>query len=201
MRAREVGPGVWAAAGGVTTDGTTRADRSAAQAMAPWRARQFLGGRALLRSLLAEVVPPVAGADLVPGPNGKPVLAGWPDVGVSISHDEEYVAVGVAAGRRVGVDVQTPPDPVPASMLRRCARRHLDELAVLPPRRRDRVFTEIWAVQEACVKVDGSGIGGRPWRIDVPPDEDEGDWRGVRWRKLPDLADPPVACAWDGGDR
>ncbi|WBB78724.1 4'-phosphopantetheinyl transferase superfamily protein [Micromonospora sp. WMMD882] len=198
MRAREVHPQVWVAVGAETVDEpVTPADRLAARGTPPWRTRQLLGGRALLRALLARVAPAAADAPLVAAGNGKPVLAGWPRLGVNLSHDGGHVAVCVATDRRVGVDVQTPPEPVSEPLLRRCAARHLTGLARLPERQRARAFAEIWTVQEACVKVDGAGIGGLPWTIDVPPDADTGRWHGRRWHKVRDLADVPVACAWD----
>ncbi|WFE41160.1 4'-phosphopantetheinyl transferase superfamily protein [Micromonospora sp. WMMD998] len=226
MRTREIVSGVWVAVGiepasrrtpfGVATTGpgrpdaagptstgavglgaVTPADRLAARGAPPWRARQILAGRALLRALLARVAPEAVDARVVASGNGKPALVGWPRLGVSVSHDGGRLAVGVASGRRIGVDVQAPPDPVAEPLLRRCAAPHLDRLAQLPRRQRDTAFAEIWTVQEACVKVDGSGIGGLPWTIDVPPDTDTGRWRGRRWQKVRGLTDLPVACAWD----
>lgn len=211
MRVREIAPGVWAASGtpgteGGTsrtndgapcTDGVTAADRAAAHGAPPWRVQQLLSGRALLRALLSQVLPEAATARVLAGPNGKPFLDGWPRIGISVSHDEEHLAVCVAADRRVGVDVQVPPDRVGARLLRRCAHRHLDGLTRLPSPRRDTVFAEIWTVQEACVKAEGSGIGGLPWTIDVAPHADRGSWQGLQWRKVRDLADAPMACAWD----
>ncbi|GHH45296.1 4'-phosphopantetheinyl transferase family protein [Streptomyces candidus] len=201
MRVREIGPAVWAASGTPRTEEVTAADRIAVRGAAPWRAQQLLGGRALLRALLSQVLPQAAGAPVVAGPNGKPFLHGRPRLGISISHDDEHLAVCVGADRRVGVDIQLPPDRVGARLLRRCARGHLEALAGLSPRRRDTVFAEIWTVQEACVKADGSGIGGLPWTIDVPPHADRGSWQGLQWRKVRGLADAPMACAWDEESR
>ncbi|MFJ8593537.1 4'-phosphopantetheinyl transferase family protein [Streptomyces sp. NPDC093598] len=197
MKVREIGPGVWAAVSSACAGPLTPADRAAARGAPPWRARQLLGGRALLRALLTRVAPQAADATLIADGNGKPALDRWPGVGISISHDETYTAVSVASGRRVGIDIQVPPRQVAPSLLRRCAARYADRLDRLPPSVRSTVFTEIWTVQEACVKTTGSGIGGRPWRIDVPPDTDAGSWRGLRWHKVRDLADVPVACAWE----
>ncbi|MFD8232898.1 4'-phosphopantetheinyl transferase family protein [Streptomyces sp. NPDC059696] len=197
MNVLEIGPGVWAATGEASTGRLTPADHAAARGRPAWRSRQLLRGRALLRELLAEVAPDGAGARIVAGHNGKPVLAGPARPGISISHDGEHTVVAVAPGRRVGVDVQMPPHHVGHAMVRRCAAPYTHHLFGLPEPLRHTVFTEIWTVQEACVKTDGTGIGGRPWSIDVPPHLDHGDWRGLRWRKVRDLTDVPVACAWE----
>lgn len=196
MNVREIGPGVWAAVGDVSTARVTPADRAAARGAPPCRVRQLLAGRALLRTLLAQVAPRAAAAPVIASRNGKPALQGWPHLGISISHDETYTAVSAADGHRVGIDIQVPPPHVGRSLLRRCAGGHTDRLDGLRESERNTLFTEIWTVQEACVKSDGSGIGGLPWTIDVPPHIDDGTWRGVRWHKVRGLADVPVACAW-----
>ncbi|WP_439945757.1 4'-phosphopantetheinyl transferase family protein [Streptomyces sp. BBFR109] len=197
MRVLEIVSGVWTAAGTASADRLTPADLAAARGRPAWRAHETLAGRALLRALLAEVAPAAAGEPVVAGPNGKPVLAGPGRPGVSVSHDGEHTVVAVAPGRRVGVDVQVPPPHVGRAMVRRCAAPYADRLYRMPAPLRHTVFTEIWTVQEACVKTDGTGIGGRPWSIDVPPHLDRGDWRNLRWRKVRDLIDVPVACAWE----
>ncbi|MFJ3440719.1 4'-phosphopantetheinyl transferase family protein [Streptomyces sp. NPDC086081] len=197
MRVLEAGPGVWVATGEAPAGRLTPADLATARGLPAWRAREVLAGRALLRGLLARVAPDAAAEPVVPGPNGKPLLAGRPRPGISISHDGEHTVVAVAPGRRVGVDVQVPPRHVGHAMVRRCAAPYATHLARMPEPLRHTVFTEIWTVQEACVKTEGTGIGGRPWSIDVPPHLDQGDWRGLRWRKVRDLIDVPVACAWE----
>ncbi|MDT0390848.1 4'-phosphopantetheinyl transferase family protein [Streptomyces dubilierae] len=197
MKVLETGPGVWVATGEAASGRLTPADLATARGRPAWRARQILAGRALLRDLLAEVAPGDAGEPVVAGHNGKPVLAGRCRTGVSISHDGDHTVVAVAPGRRVGVDVQVPPPHVGDSMVRRCAARYTTHLHRLPETLRHTAFTEIWTVQEACVKAEGTGIGGLPWTIDVPPYLDHGDWRALRWRKVRELIDVPVACAWE----
>ncbi|MFF8638195.1 4'-phosphopantetheinyl transferase family protein [Streptomyces pilosus] len=197
MSVLEISRGVWVATGGAPAGRLTPGDLSAARGRPAWRAHQILRGRALLRGLLAEVAPGSAAEPVVAGHNGKPVLAGRSRPGISISHDGEHTVVAVAYGRRVGVDVQVPPGRVGPSMVRRCAAPYANRLYRMPAHLRHTVFTEIWTVQEACVKTDGSGIGGCPWSIDVPPHLDHGDWRGLCWRKVRDLIDVPVACAWE----
>jgi 4'-phosphopantetheinyl transferase len=172
------------------------ADAEGAAPLAPWRAREFLAARALLRSVLAELEPAAHGARIATRPGGQPFLPQWPQLAVSLSHDGTLV--GAAAGRcaRVGVDVQAPPAATHPGLLRRCLREHLRLLDPLDARARADVLARVWSVQEACVKADGTGIAGRPWAIDVPPGGRTGRWNDITWLSLPDLWPAPAAVAW-----
>jgi 4'-phosphopantetheinyl transferase len=169
------------------------ADVRAARAMPAWRAREFLAGRSALRDLLAQVRPAAAAAPVVPGGNGKPLLAGHSDIGINVSHDSGHVAACVAIGRMVGVDVQSPPERLSSAMVRRCAA----DLSALPEVDQPVEFAWIWTAQEACVKVTGAGVSGRPWSIGVRPGARGGTWRAVRWRGLRELSGVPLSCAWE----
>jgi 4'-phosphopantetheinyl transferase len=159
------------------------------------RAAEFLAGRSLLRSLLRQTIG-CAAAPIEPDSRGRPVLVGVPRVGVSISHDERFVAACVGRQAKVGVDVQTPPDDVEEPMLRRVLRGQADRLTGSPPVRRAREFTWVWTVQEAVVKARGLGLAGRPWAIDVPLGADGGEWEGYRWVSLRGHSRIPVSCAF-----
>lgn len=172
-------------------------DLRAGAGMPTWRAREFLAGRALLRWLLAEVAPEAAAAPVRAGRNGKPYLHGWTGVGITVAHDGDVIAAGVAPGRALGVDVQRPPEHPADGVIRRCLRGHAGELLPLPAADRAREFAWVWTAQEACVKAEGSGLSGSPWTIDIPPRQDGGVWRGFRWRSLRDLSDIPLSCAWE----
>ncbi|MYS21919.1 4'-phosphopantetheinyl transferase superfamily protein [Streptomyces sp. SID4948] len=161
-----------------------------------WRQRETLAGRGLLRALLAELLPWAAAAPIVRDGAGRPALAGLPEVGISLSHDGGTVAAAVAPGRRVGVDVQLPPDEVSDGMLRRCLHERAGQVAALPPAARLHEFAWIWSVQEACVKAEGTGIAGRPWAIDVPVRPRHGRWRDLTWMSLRDRTSTPVSCAF-----
>jgi 4'-phosphopantetheinyl transferase len=194
----EVADGVWAAAGYRTAPSRHPGDLAATAGSAPWRQRQRLAARGVLRALLARVAPEAAEADLVAAPDAKPVLAGFPDLGVSLSHDGGFVAAAVAPGRRVGVDVAVPRHPPSERMLRRCLREHAARLDGLPPAERAVELAWVWSVQEACVKADGTGIGGRPWAIDVPPRPETGRACGLDWVALRGRTEVPVSCAFGG---
>lgn len=168
-------------------------DRKAAASMPAWRTGEFLAGRSALRDLLAAVSPQAAAASVAIGANGKPALAGHPGIGINVSHDGGHVAACVAMGRSVGVDVQCPPERLSRAMIRRCAA----ELSTLPETDQPLEFAWIWTAQEACVKVTGAGVSGRPWSIDVRPGARHGAWRTVRWRCLRELSGIPLSCAWE----
>ncbi|WP_411104862.1 4'-phosphopantetheinyl transferase family protein [Streptomyces sp. cmx-4-9] len=181
-------------------------EQRAAAAMAPWRAREHLAGRALLRTLLARLLGEAdARGPVVPEPAGRPRLPGSPRTGVSISHSGPYAAAAVGIGLDVGVDVQVPCPPS-AGMLRRCCPPHTAaRLTSLPPGAAARAFARVWTVQEACVKARGTGLPGAPWRIRADLDAPAGSWGRLRWSRLtvpaPPAAEvPAVACAFGPAD-
>ncbi|WIM99848.1 4'-phosphopantetheinyl transferase superfamily protein [Actinoplanes oblitus] len=191
----EVGAGVWVTAGPYPPGPDLPLDRAAAYGLAGARAAEFLAGRRALRALLRAVLPDAADTPIVSTGRGRPTLAGRPATGVSVSHDAGTVAVAAAVNRRVGVDVQHPPDTVAAGLLRRCLGPRATLLAGLPPADAAREFAWVWTVQEACVKADGTGLAGRPWAVEVPPYPRAGQWRGYRWRSLREVSDVPLAVA------
>jgi 4'-phosphopantetheinyl transferase len=152
----------------------------------------------VLRDLLSTVAPAAADAELVVTAGGKPALAGWPEIGVSVSHDGDAVAAAVAVNGVVGVDVQLPSERISDRVLRRCLRERASELETLPPAQRATELAWVWSVQEACVKADGSGMSGRPWAIDVPIRPRSGRWGRLRWLALRDHVETPVSCAFGG---
>jgi 4'-phosphopantetheinyl transferase len=159
--------------------------RSAA-AMAAWRSREHLAGRALLRLLLAEVTGEQdARAPVIPEPAGRPRLPGSPRTGVSISHSGPYAAAAVGVGLDVGVDVQMPRPPSPAMVRRCCSPETALRLAPLSPERAAAAFARIWTVQEACVKARGTGLSGAPWLVRAEPDGQAGTWETLLWRRSP----------------
>ena len=162
----------------------------------PWRRRERLSGRGVLRALLRQVVPDAAGAEVLSSANGRPALAGFPEVGVSVSHDAGVAAAAVAVGRGVGIDVQRPRTPLSERMIRRCLRERARDLDGLPMAERAVELAWVWSVQEACVKAEGTGIGGKPWAIDVPVRPRDGRAGTLKWVALREQTDVPVSCAF-----
>jgi 4'-phosphopantetheinyl transferase len=204
----EIAAGVVAAvrstADALAAGGASRADEAAAAALPAWRVPEYLACRGLLRRLLADMVgADAAGAELRARPAGQPYLAGYPGVGISVSHTGGTVAAAVGVGHPVGVDVQAP-TTLSAGLIARCCTPDVaDVLAALPPARRDVEFAAIWAVQEACVKAAGTGMSGAPWRIPVGYGQATGAWGAYEWRALRGPGLPPAACAYaaEGADR
>lgn len=196
----EVTDGVWVLCRSDRTAADTaephRDDLARAESLPSWRAERFLAGRATLRRLLREVRPVLADTAVRPDARGRPCLAGHPDVGVSISHDGGLSAAAVAPGRRVGVDVQLPPDEPFEGMLRRCLRGHAAQLEKLPAPERARELALVWTVQESFVKAAGTGLAGRPWAISVTPGRSHGRWGRYRWASLRDGSPIPLSCAF-----
>ncbi|MYT75250.1 MULTISPECIES: 4-phosphopantetheinyl transferase [unclassified Streptomyces] len=175
-------------------------DRAVAAALPRRRTAEFLAGRALLRHLLRLTVPERASTPIRADAKGRPVLDGDPDTGISVSHDGPAIAVAVARGRRVGVDVQLPVTDVPDSLLRRCLGRHTEDVMPLCERRRGVELAWVWTAQEACVKAAGTGLAGSPWSINIPPGSRAGRWDGYRWISLRDRSPTPLSCAFSLSD-
>lgn len=209
----QVAEAVWAgfaASGWALRHGhPTEADRRAGSALPPWRAREHLASRALLRLLLATAPTlacrRAATADLAAEPGGRPYLRDHPWVGVSLSHAGDHVAAAVAVGRRVGVDVEAAIEPSAAMLRRCCDAAAVARLERLPRQARAAEFTAMWSAMEACVKATGDGLSGAPWRVRVSPAQRSGRWdagsRGeVRWVTLR-AGRPAVSCAFLAGGR
>jgi 4'-phosphopantetheinyl transferase len=192
-----IAPAVWATTRPYAVpDEPLSQDLAHTAGMAAWRATEFLAGRALLRDLLRQLLPDAADAPIVASGNGKPELLGWPTIGINVSHDGMRVAACVAIDRAVGIDVQQPWTGSGLAMIRRCAHRHIEELAALAGRARAVELAWIWSAQEACVKAAGTGLSGQPWVIEVPPRSRSGCWREFSWRSLRERCEMPLSCAW-----
>ncbi|HYU86570.1 MAG TPA: 4'-phosphopantetheinyl transferase superfamily protein [Kribbellaceae bacterium] len=175
------------------------ADRRAAGRLPAWRAREHLAARALLRRLLSDVVGPDAAAEpLAVRDTGQPYLPRRPDLAVSLSHTDGWVAAAAGVGVDVGVGVDAQmPFPVSDGIVRRCCTASARAMfATLAPLDRALELAWIWSVQEACVKATGEGLAGRPWRIPVEVGQRTGRWQRVRWVALRDRFELPVSCAY-----
>lgn len=198
-RAVPVGGGVVAAVCPIVVlhdEAAHPADLATAVGLPASRRAEHLAARALLRWLVAEVAG--AGAATSPlraRPGGQPYLAGRPDLAVSISHTEGWVAAAVRPDGAVGIDAQRPVAVADRLLRRCCTPSARAALSGLPDAARDVEFAWIWTVQEACVKASGAGVAGRPWTIPVEVGQREGRWGALHWRALRDLCPIPVGCA------
>lgn len=94
---------------------------------------------------------------------GKPMLAGTPDadgVEFNVSHSDDLVVLGIARGRRVGVDVELMRNDLPHRDMaeRFFSGSELESLRSQPPDGQMEHFFEIWARKEAYVKGRGQGF-------------------------------------------
>lgn len=161
------------------------------------RQLESLGARTLLRWLLRSVDRALFALPIVTDPSGRPRLEGGPrDVGISLSHDNGHLAAAVSDASQVGVDVQQPLESPDDRLLRRCLNEHAARALLLEPEQRMRLQAEVWTVQEACVKAEGTGLSGSPWTIDVQPGDQQGRWRDYSWRALHHNFPVPAAVAW-----
>ena len=89
------------------------------------------------------------------GEHGKPSIAGHPEIFFNLSHCREAVACAVSS-RPVGIDVES------VGRYRESVARYAmndDELSqILSADRPDVVFTRLWTMKEALLKLTGDGI-------------------------------------------
>ncbi|WP_267241972.1 4'-phosphopantetheinyl transferase family protein [Streptomyces sp. PR69] len=182
----------WAAAPGVPAKELSGADwaryRSAREPAV--RGRLF-GSRLLARhAVAAAAAADPARAELVRGEGGRPAVRAPAGFDVSISHTGDLLVVGVARGRRIGVDTEERDRPLSMPLLpeKFCHPEELARLARLPAEARNRALVHRWTLKEAYAKALGVGLrldlSGVPF---VVCGAAHGD--GLRWRS-------PAAPGW-----
>lgn len=135
----------------------------AARLRDPAARRRWAAARGLLRGILADYAGvPARTLRFHRSAGGKPELVGAGGLAFSLSHSGELVAVAVARGVPVGVDVErVRPHPLREGVLRRCfSARERRTLERLPLAVRPRAFLLGWTRKEAYAKAVGSGV----WR-------------------------------------
>ncbi|WP_298955641.1 4'-phosphopantetheinyl transferase superfamily protein [uncultured Methylobacterium sp.] len=174
--------------------------------IARYRQPQDRFEREAAHGLLRHLAAPLLGrepADLVLARDGRgrPFLPEAGDLDLNLSHGGGWVAVALARGGRVGIDVEGATRPVDWDALARHF-LHPDELAVfraLPAPRRPGHALDLWTLKEACLKASGEGLAVHPpsvrlmpagagWRLDRP-----GLALRATVRTLPDAARLAVA--------
>lgn len=161
----------WASSGEVATIGPMLHEVESSNSLPRWRARRRRGGHALLGSLLVDCTGMVEDALAVRRtPRGKPLLADYPGIGISVSYTTRAVAAAVFVGGAVGVDIECPDGPASQERLWR------------------------WTVLEALTKTTGEGLAARPWTW--PVSGDHGTLGGVTWESLRGCSRIPMSVAW-----
>lgn len=91
--------------------------------------------------------------------NGKPFLADYPGIYISLSHSGPYAACAVADGP-VGIDVEA---RRPRRSFERVVQKlHPQERAALEQAEgadRETLFYNLWVLKESFIKADGRGLG------------------------------------------
>ena len=160
-----------AARGLLTAEEEARARRLVA---APVR-RGFIGGRWLVRSVLAALTgAEPRSLELQAGAHGKLFLAGHERDGpcFNLSHSGGLAAMALVRDRRVGIDIEAK-RPLTDSVL--MARRILGpreraRFEALPESARENALLAAWTRKEAVLKALGTGIAGSLRSIEMVAD-------------------------------
>ncbi|MFD9407923.1 4'-phosphopantetheinyl transferase family protein [Streptomyces sp. NPDC059989] len=164
------------------------AEQRVVRALPAWRQAEWAAGRLLAKQLVGEAVgAPAPDVEILPREDGSPcVVVGGspvPALNVSISHTAHHVAAALAP-EPVGVDLC---EAVSAAAVRRVADHVLSpgELSLVGTDRPE-VLAGAWALKEAAVKADRSGIFGAAARriviLGLRPPVLGGRRRAMVWR-------------------
>lgn len=125
-----------------------------------------LVARALVRTTLSAVAPlPPEAWRFTTSAEGRPELAPGSSplpLRFNLAHTDGLVAVAVALGRDVGVDVEAHDRPTPVLEIagRQFDAREFGVLATLPENERPTAFFRLWTLKEAYLKARGLGLPG-----------------------------------------
>lgn len=135
--------------------------------------RQFVCGRHLLRRILGKNLG-VEATELAFEfePHGKPFLrlpAGNHSLQFNLSHSGGLVAIAMAYGRKIGIDIEKiqPLSNVQELEKSIFSKHELVELHSLPPSFRLMAFYHAWTRKEAYLKATGDGLTGDFQSVEV----------------------------------
>lgn len=160
--------------------------------------RRSVIGHGLLRQLLGQCLGEAPGElRFELGEFGKPALAGPGTANragphFNISHAGDWILIGLAADRPIGVDVERMREEVACDRLaeRFFSRPEREALASLPPALRRAAFFACWTRKEAYLKARGDGLTLALDRFDVSL------MPGAEPRLLATRHDPADAGRW-----
>lgn len=136
----------------------------------PHRQRQFLIGRALLRSALAPLVQRhPAEITLIDRSGLGPVLIGDSQTGFSLSHSGPWIGCVVCADVALGLDIErrTIPREFAALAEQICDADTAQQLASLPSAAQAEFFYAVWSRREARIKLRSNARVGFDQQMDV----------------------------------
>ena len=122
--------------------------------------------RGMQREVLSSYLPGASPRELrfVAGATGRPALAPPFDASglvFNLAHTRGLVALAVARGATLGVDVEVYEKKVPLEVARRFfSGVEADTLQALPDDAQPRRFLRLWTLKEAYLKAIGTGIAG-----------------------------------------
>lgn len=100
--------------------------------------------------------------------HGPPRVTAAPWLSVSVTHSSGQVGVAVAAGARVGLDIEQLGAPLQAALIRRvCSVPERKQLAAARPATASADFARIWCRKESLLKAYGVGLSVPPAAVDV----------------------------------
>jgi 4'-phosphopantetheinyl transferase len=142
-------------------------------------------------------------------PGGRPVLEpphGDPPLRFSLSHTDGLVAVALARGGEVGVDVERLDERLELASLAGSifSPAELRAFVAAPPHAAARHVLQVWTAKEAVLKTAGVGLARAPETVSIrlhPPGVSSaaplpvtGDW-SLHWRALPRHTLCVAACS------
>ena len=159
----------------------------------------FVVTRALVRAVLSQHGPSAPDAwRFVTNAHGCPSVvdtqAGAPRLEFNVSHTGGLVALAVARGHRVGIDVEDARRVVREDLAGRFfAPAEVADLRGLPAAEQPRVFFDYWTLKEAYLKARGIGIGLPLAEITILADDDPQTLAGppTHFALGPGVADQP----------
>jgi 4'-phosphopantetheinyl transferase len=126
--------------------------------------RQHLLARGMQREVLSAYLPGTTPRELkfVSGATGRPALAPPFDASglvFNLAHTRGLVALAVARGAPLGIDVEIYEKKVPLEVARRYfSPAEVDALEALPGDAQPRRFLRLWTLKESYLKAVGAGI-------------------------------------------
>jgi len=151
------------------------------------RRAQFLAARWQARRLLAQAAGGTPTEWMLDAPNdAPPLVAGRPDLFLSISHSGERTACALAT-QAIGLDLEQPRRrrDIQGLVALCCTPREQAMFAGLPENERDSLFHQLWTVKEAWLKRRGDWVAPRRLaQLDCTPAA-QGEvrcWRGEDWQ-------------------
>jgi 4'-phosphopantetheinyl transferase EntD len=145
------------------------------------RMSEFVAGRWLLRQLFMQHGLIGPGELVSITASGAPVLAGYPDIHLSLSHRAGWLVAGISDGP-VGIDIEVVrPRNVAAMAGQVCSTREKEHLGSLPPVEALRGLHQIWALKEAAFKAGLSPHGPMDFRSIGLIEESVDGFQAMSW--------------------